>query len=237
MASLSGDQKRRLHAMLRQAFSQQDLRELFAFHLDRPLDDVIAPNDDARAVALKVITASDREGSLPGLLRAVAEERPGRPDVQDLIAELLAVLEGAPSSAPRPPAMPAAPTVEPVVQSALSADVSRVTPHIAHTDPLLITDPIRMEFVRVDDGRPLRMGTPPGQVQDMLKRFDWAKAWDDEFKSEQPASVVRVAPFAIGRYPVTNAQYAAFVEATGHPAPAHFGDWGLPPPGEEDHPW
>ncbi len=72
----------------------------------------------------------------------------------------------------------------------------------------------------------------------MLKRFDWAKGWDEKgyFKPEQPASMVRVAPFAIGRYPVTNAQYAAFVETTGHPAPEHFGDWGLPPPGKEDHP-
>ena len=41
--------------------------------------------------------------------------------------------------------------------------------------------------------------------------------------------------FEIGRYPVTNAEYAAFVEATGHDAPRHWRDGRLP---EElaDHP-
>ncbi len=165
MASLSGDQKRRRARDAAEAFEPAGPARAVVFHLDMPLDDIIAPDDDAHAVALKVITASEREGSLPGLLRAVAEERPGRPDVQDLVAELLAVLEGATPSAPRPPASPAAPAVEPVVQSALSADVPRMTPHIAPTDPLLITEPIRMEFVRVDDGRPLRMGTPPARCR------------------------------------------------------------------------
>jgi formylglycine-generating enzyme required for sulfatase activity len=105
------------------------------------------------------------------------------------------------------------------------------------SDALLITEPIRMEFVRADDGRALFMGTPPSQVQDMLKRFDGAKYFEENglFKQEQPASKVPVAPFAIGRYPVTNAQYAAFVEATGHRPPKHF-NWDLPPSGKEQHP-
>jgi formylglycine-generating enzyme required for sulfatase activity len=113
-----------------------------------------------------------------------------------------------------------------------------LTPHLPDGMIPAIEHPIRMEFVRVAGDRPLRMGTPDGQVQDMLKRFDWAKEFQEKgyFKREQPASVVRVPPFAIGRCPVTNAQYAVFVEATGHPAPQHFGDWGLPPRGKEDHP-
>jgi len=41
--------------------------------------------------------------------------------------------------------------------------------------------------------------------------------------------------FYIDRTEVTNAQYAAFVKATGHPAPSHFAG-GSPPAGKGDHP-
>jgi toxoflavin biosynthesis protein ToxD len=37
---------------------------------------------------------------------------------------------------------------------------------------------------------------------------------------EYPRHPVQVAPFRIGRYPVTNAEYRRFSDATGHPAPA-----------------
>jgi formylglycine-generating enzyme required for sulfatase activity len=41
--------------------------------------------------------------------------------------------------------------------------------------------------------------------------------------------------FEIGRYPVTNAEYAAFVAAAGHAAPPHWGG-GRPPDDLSDHP-
>lgn len=56
-----------------------------------------------------------------------------------------------------------------------------------------------------------------------------------------PAKTVQVAPFWIDRYPVTNAQFAVFLRATGYrPAhPEHFlAHWvdGTPPAGREQHP-
>jgi len=53
--------------------------------------------------------------------------------------------------------------------------------------------------------------------------------------AERPQQRVYVPEFFIGRYPVTNTQYAAFVKATGHPAPDHWfrGDILY---GREDHP-
>jgi len=52
---------------------------------------------------------------------------------------------------------------------------------------------------------------------------------------ENPVHTVRLAPFYIDIHPVTNAAYAAFVEATDHRSPKHWPDR-TPPQGEERHP-
>lgn len=46
---------------------------------------------------------------------------------------------------------------------------------------------------------------------------------------------VELDEFWIAKTPVTNAQYKAFVDATGHRAPSHWKE-GRPPPGKENHP-
>lgn len=53
--------------------------------------------------------------------------------------------------------------------------------------------------------------------------------------AEQPQREVLLSAYAIGRYPVTNAQYAAFVKALNRRPPAHWSN-GAPPPGLEHHP-
>jgi len=47
--------------------------------------------------------------------------------------------------------------------------------------------------------------------------------------SELPQHTVDVAEFRIAQTPVTNQEYAAFVQATGHPAPGHWPAGSLPP--------
>jgi serine/threonine-protein kinase len=88
-------------------------------------------------------------------------------------------------------------------------------------DVLTITAPIHLELVRVPAGEFL-MGSDPAKDED---------AYDDE----QPQHPVDLPEFYIGKYPVTNAQYAAFVQAAGHRAPTHWDD-GEIPSGKEDHP-
>ena len=43
-----------------------------------------------------------------------------------------------------------------------------------------------------------------------------------DHSDEAPAALLELPAYAIGRTPVTNAQYAAFVTATSHRAPAHW---------------
>lgn len=55
------------------------------------------------------------------------------------------------------------------------------------------------------------------------------------FANEQPLQRLELPRFSIGRYPITNAQYRRFVEATGHAAPSHW-PGGAPRPGTEANP-
>ena len=71
---------------------------------------------------------------------------------------------------------------------------------------------------------------------------------DEGRENERPAHKVAVAAFYIDRYPVTNAEYKRFIEATGHPVPCYDVEWAHPhdynwdpetcsyPPGKADHP-
>ena len=75
------------------------------------------------------------------------------------------------------------------------------------------------------------MGSDPGVDKD---------AQDDE----QPQHTVYLPDYYIAKTPVTNAQYAAFVQATGHRVPNVDGGWAkpynwsgsTPPRGKEEHP-
>jgi len=66
------------------------------------------------------------------------------------------------------------------------------------------------------------MGSDPGRDKDASE-------------SEQPQHTLYLPDYYIARTPVTNAQYAAFVHATGHDLPEHWKSR-KPPEGKGDHP-
>jgi toxoflavin biosynthesis protein ToxD len=83
----------------------------------------------------------------------------------------------------------------------------------AFVDLLSVASPVRMECVRVPAGEFL-MGSHLAKDREASK-------------SELPQHRIHLAEFYIGKYPVTNAQYAAFVQSTGYEAPSNWDQEGI----------
>ena len=91
----------------------------------------------------------------------------------------------------------------------------------AFVDLPAVASPVRLEFVRVPAGEFL-MGSHLARDREASK-------------GELPQHRVYLAEFYIGKYPVTNEQYATFVQSTGHAAPSYWDQEGIPA-GQGDHP-
>jgi formylglycine-generating enzyme required for sulfatase activity len=86
---------------------------------------------------------------------------------------------------------------------------------------LTLTHPFPLDLIRIPAGEFL-MGSEPTKDKDAQP-------------NEQPQHRVYVSEFYIGKYPITNAQYAVFVKATKHRAPSHW-EKGVIPSSNEHHP-
>jgi formylglycine-generating enzyme required for sulfatase activity len=82
------------------------------------------------------------------------------------------------------------------------------------TEVFAIDQPIHLELVPVPAGK-FTMGSDPSR--DKHTQPD-----------EQPAHHLYLPRFYVGKYPVTNQQYAAFVEATGYHVPEHWAGGKIP---------
>jgi Sulfatase-modifying factor enzyme 1/Domain of unknown function (DUF4062) len=87
--------------------------------------------------------------------------------------------------------------------------------------PALSRQPFEPEMILIPAGEFL-MGSDP--QQDELV-----------FDDEQPQHRLSLPDYYLAKTPLTNAQYRAFVQATGYGKPKHWTE-GRPPRGEEDHP-
>ncbi|HUV67014.1 MAG TPA: SUMF1/EgtB/PvdO family nonheme iron enzyme [Sedimentisphaerales bacterium] len=78
------------------------------------------------------------------------------------------------------------------------------------------------------------VGTSQAERQELAKRYDFHPSW---LNDDLPRHEVAFPAFWIDRYPVTNAQYLAFVQATGRPLPMWWKRLGGAFPGDyADHP-
>jgi len=82
--------------------------------------------------------------------------------------------------------------------------------------------PIEFDWLDIPAGE-FPMGNDPRSFRDLA------------LPNEYPAHSISLAEFSLARTPVTNAEYAEFVCASGHPAPAHWVG-GAIPPDKERHP-
>lgn len=119
----------------------------------------------------------------------------------------------------------------------------------AHIGRILDLAPARRDIL-VSLGSPPRLDTAPAAAPARAGLYDWSPGspwWvpvregsfqmgsNDGGKEERPVHTVRLSPYEISRYPVTNAQYAAYVQDAEVPPPPHWKD-GAIPEGKEDHP-
>ncbi len=74
------------------------------------------------------------------------------------------------------------------------------------------------------------MGTSEGQAT-ALRGIGLPQ---EALKTEMPRREVRLTAFSIGKYPITNAEYVPFIQATGHRQPDHWQT--LAPEGKGAHP-
>jgi formylglycine-generating enzyme required for sulfatase activity len=81
-------------------------------------------------------------------------------------------------------------------------------------DAIILEDPVHLELMRVPGGE-FTMGSDPSHSP-------WAK------DAELPQHTLSLPEFYIGRYPVTNGQYEAFVGATWRRRPVHWESEGVP---------
>ncbi len=79
---------------------------------------------------------------------------------------------------------------------------------------------------------PFLMGTSEENAVRLAREHGYHPSW---LRGETPERRVALPAYAIDRYPVTNAQFARFCEATGHEVPTH---WSGPKPAERlwNHP-
>ena len=122
------------------------------------------------------------------------------------------------------PALPARPA--PHLAGPPAAEPETIRPAVMKP----VQQPFEPEMILIPAG-PFLMGSDPDKDKDARD-------------NEQPQHTLYLPDYTMARTPITQAQYAAFVQATGHRVPNVDADWAkpyswsgtTPPSGKEDHP-
>jgi serine/threonine-protein kinase len=156
---------------------------------------------------IKPSLSSSIEQIIDKLLQMRADQR--YPNVTALKQALLNVTRPVQPVVVPPPPQPKPTVVQPQPQP------SRPSSTIIH--------PVdSAEMILIPEGEFI-MGTSDEQIKKLLRQFpSWNREW---FANEQPQHRFYLDDFYIDKYPVTNAQFEQFVNATGYKAESDWGDW------------
>lgn len=128
----------------------------------------------------------------------------------------------------------AAPPPVTLTQSPTATPTSTATPTPLPSPPVPFS--LFPEMVKIDGGI-FRLGSAAQEIhlaRRIMDEFGLAESSNWE-ANETPTQTLRIQPFYISKYEVTNAQYAAFVFLTSHPAPEQW-EGGIYPAGRDQHP-
>lgn len=102
-------------------------------------------------------------------------------------------------------------------------------------------DPLAPSMIPLPGGT-VTLGLPPGRVDEVVAQWRHVGVIREWIEKECPTYVASIQPFAIGRYPVTHAEYRAFLDDTNAPwlpsswqlgsYPSHLANhpvWTVPP--------
>ncbi len=81
------------------------------------------------------------------------------------------------------------------------------------------------DFIRIPSV-PFLMGTPEADLSELARRYGGTR---ESYREESPQHTLTLPAYAIAQIPVTNALYAAYVEATGAPSPMFWRGESTPP--------
>jgi hypothetical protein len=87
---LRGDELARFRNVILSAFDRNELEQLLRFHLDvRLYDEIASPGRSFGQTVVEVLMWAEQQGITAELIKALAQERPARPDVQQLLADFV----------------------------------------------------------------------------------------------------------------------------------------------------
>ncbi len=204
-----------IRTLLLEGFSEAELRD-FCFDTPefRPVHHELAELTGKATIVRHLLEYAERRELLDSLLAWAKTQNP----VQYNQHQPYQVTAPRPAPPPREtPGKGSPPTPGTLHSVQRDMEMATATP----PDRVTITTTLHLELVRVPAGEFL-MGSDP--IKD-----------EDAQSGEYPQHRVYVSEYYIGKYPMTNEQYAAFVKATKHKAPENWKE-GKIPPGKENHP-
>jgi len=214
--------------------TRQHVGQIYIERLERVLEDDLRYTPDEQAAAqfalawLEVSLLGDTEESIRYRLESV------------LPPEVMKMRYTQQQTAQQKMAQTTGPTLSPEAQMAYDRLLRRLQTVIEEAGAFdsrqvvvanlaldLVEDGAQLDFepqtVRLSAG-PFLMGSTAEQVRDAIT----AGLPGEVGEAEQPQHEVTLDAYRLGRYPVTNLQYQAFVSDTGHSPPAHWKNGSLP---------